>query len=166
MTTRRKVTRTEFEQIDCNNCGACCETLWLPGPVKLAEFLTAAGATPEASPAWRLENDRFIAWLSALEPTGKILEPSQARDEGFTHQYCCSRFQRREDGSGFCSAYEDRPDACRGFPYGKPVTAEGFEACSWNVEIVEESAIHRGARRLGSTLKASRRFFSRSQPEK
>ena len=166
MTSRRKVTPAEFEQIACNNCGACCETLWLPGPLKLAEFLTAAGAAPKASPAWRLENDRFIAWLSALEPTGKTLEPMQALDEGFTQQYCCSRFHRREDGSGFCAAYENRPDACRGFPYGKPVTAEGFEACSWNVEIVEESAVRRGARLLSSTLQAPGRLFSRTKPEK
>jgi Fe-S-cluster containining protein len=166
MTDRRKVTPAEFEQIACNNCGACCETLWLPGPIELAGYLSAGESAPAASPAWRLENERFIAWLSALEPTGKVLEPSQTLDEGFTHQYCCSRFKRRDDGSGFCSAYEDRPAACRGFPYGKPVTAAGFEACSWNVEIVEDSRVSRGSRLLGSALKASRRLFSAPRHEK
>src|ERR1700724_2737468 len=84
MSTRRKVTRAEFDQIACNNCGACCETLWLPGPLKLAEYLGVGASSSTPSAGWRLENERFIAWLSALEPTGKVLEPSQALDEGYT----------------------------------------------------------------------------------
>ena len=118
MAERPRVTRGEFEQIECNRCGACCTKLWLPSPLKLAQFLSARESAVDPTPEWLIENDRFIAWLSALEPTGKVDERG-SEDE--THQYCCSRFVRLEDGSGFCTAYEDRPSACRGFPYGRPV---------------------------------------------
>ena len=160
---RPKVTQAEFDQLACNNCGACCEILWLPGPLEMAQFLSAGESARDATPEWRLENERFIRWLSALEPTGRVMDAAEASDEGYTHQYRCSRFKRREDGSGYCSAYEDRPSACRGFPYGQPVRAEGFEACSWNVEIVEDSTLRKGRRVISSALKASRRLLARVQ---
>jgi Fe-S-cluster containining protein len=139
---RPKVTREEFEQIECNRCGACCEKLWLPSPLRLAEFLSAAESVINPSPEWQLENERFIAWLSALEPTGKVKRWASEEDEA-THQYCCTRFERDASGAGFCTAYEDRPQACRNFPNGEPVWAEGFEECSYNVEIVGSSPLKR-----------------------
>jgi Fe-S-cluster containining protein len=143
---RPKVTRAEFDQIECNRCGACCTKLWLPGPLKMAEFLAAGSAVQDPSPDWVEENDRFIAWLSALEPTGKV--DLMARD-GATHQYSCSRFTHLDDGSGFCTAYEDRPSACRGFPYGEPVRGEDFKDCSYYVDIVPDNPVRRGLRLLG-----------------
>ena len=148
MVERPKVTQAEFEQIECNRCGACCEKLWLPGPLELAGFLGARSSVPDAPAEWALENDRFIAWLSALEPTGKVKARYEAGDRE-THQYRCTRFERLEDGSGFCTAYDDRPSACRGFPYGRPVSGADFEACSYNVEIVGEGP----GRRLQRYLK-------------
>jgi Fe-S-cluster containining protein len=132
---RPRVTQAEFDQIECNRCGACCEKLWSPGPLKLAEFLGARATVTDPGADWLLENDRFIAWLSALVPTGKVKHGYDA-DDTETHQYRCTRFVRLEDGAGFCTAYDDRPSACRGFPYDRPVHAPEFEACSYNVEIV------------------------------
>ena len=63
MAERPKVTRGEFEQIECNRCGACCTKLWLPSPLKLAQFLSARESAVDPTPEWLLENDRFIAWL-------------------------------------------------------------------------------------------------------
>ena len=62
-----------------------------------------------------------------------------AAADGYTHQYRCSRFTRMENGEGFCTAYDDRPNACRGFPYGKPVSGDDFQDCSYNVDIVSSA---------------------------
>ena len=163
MAARRKVTREEFDQITCNRCGACCETLWLPSPLKLVEFLGASSLMKDPTPEWIEENDRFIRWLSALDPTGKVASGSPQPDEA-NHQYCCSRFVRQEDGAGFCTAYEDRPDACRDFPYGQPVGGEDFEKCSWNVEIVSDSPLRSGLRALGTLVGAIGRAGRASSP--
>jgi hypothetical protein len=109
----------------------------------MAEFLAVSSAVEDMSPDWQLENERFIRWLSALEPTGKV---NYGATDGATHQYACSRFTHLEDGSGFCTAYEDRPSACRGFPYGQPVHGEDFKDCSYAVDIVPESPLKRGLR--------------------
>ena len=142
---RPKVTQAEFDQIPCNRCGACCERLWLPNPQKLATHAQAPPAMANPSGEWLEENRRFIAWVAALVPTGRVNETAE---DGYTHQYRCSRFTRVEDGSGFCTAYEDRPNACRDFPYGKPVRGEDFEACSYNVEILGQGRLKRAFRWL------------------
>jgi Fe-S-cluster containining protein len=147
MPPRPKVTQAEFEQIECNRCGACCTKLWLPSPLKLVEYLDLRSQVTDPSPEWLLENDRFVRWLSRLEPTGEVHTAREALDQG-THQYRCTRFVRDENGNGFCTEYEDRPNACRGFPYGRPVHAKDFEECSYNVEIVEDSPVRKGLRWL------------------
>ncbi len=145
---RPKATRAEFERIECNRCGACCTRLWLPSPLKLVDYLNARSQVADPSPEWIEEHERFVEWLSVLEPTGQVADGSNP-DE--THQYRCTRFVLDENGVGFCNDYERRPSACRGFPYGQPVHAADFEECSYNVEIVSESA-WRSLRRLGNRL--------------
>ena len=138
MSSRLKVTQQEFDQIPCNRCGACCERLWLPHPQRLAARAQAGPPMNEPSTAWLEENRRFKDWVAALVPTGIV---NQAAKDGYTHQYRCSRFIRVEDGSGFCTAYDERPAACRDFPYGKPVRGEDFGACSYNVDIIGTGAL-------------------------
>ncbi|MEX2430774.1 MAG: YkgJ family cysteine cluster protein [Dehalococcoidia bacterium] len=152
MGKRLKVTWAEFEQIPCNRCGACCEKLWLPSPAKLAELANAPIPEPSPPPEWLEEKRRFAAWVAALEPTGQVHE---AASDGYSHQYRCSRFIREADGAGFCTAYEDRPSACRGFPYGKPVRGEDFGDCSYNVDIVSANSLWRRVRRLTGLDKSS-----------
>ncbi len=136
MDQRPRVTWAEFERIPCNRCGACCERLWMPSPDKLTSFSGANSGVENPSREWRAENRRFIAWIAALEPTGRV---NAAAADGYTHQYRCSRFTRMENGEGFCTAYDDRPNACRGFPYGKPVSGDDFQDCSYNVDIVSSA---------------------------
>jgi Fe-S-cluster containining protein len=77
-----------------------------------------------------------LSWWSDLEP----LDPAAglARNIRTLQKYRCLRFVRDEEGVGVCTQYESRPVACATFPNGMPVHAEGFEACSWNVEIRDE----------------------------
>jgi Fe-S-cluster containining protein len=131
MTQRRRVTQGEFEAIECNRCGACCEPLWLPSPLLLVEAAASplpAGAAPERA----VEHERFVAWLHVLQPTGRVEADAKP---GATHEYHCGRLQRDAYGLSFCTAYEDRPSVCRDFPYGKPVNPEEYPDCSWNVDI-------------------------------
>jgi Fe-S-cluster containining protein len=129
--TRRKLTRGQFDQLECNRCGACCEKLLLPSPLKLVEALGARAREEIRGDEWNSENQRFIAWLSDLEPTGHEVNSG----DGSLHEYRCKRFRRLEDGSGFCSAHDQRPNLCREFPYGRPVDPDEYPDCSWNVEI-------------------------------
>ena len=159
MVERPRVSRAEFDQIECNRCGACCTKLWLPSPLKLSMYLAARETVQNPSEEWILENDRFVAWLSVLEPTGRIDETPFTEA---THQYTCTRFVRLEDGSGFCTAHEDRPEACRGFPYGEPVHHQDFEECSYNVEIVEENIVGASFRHLRKAAQSIKGRFSAS----
>lgn len=160
MSLRLKVTQEEFDQIPCNRCGACCERLWLPHPQRLAAQAEANSPLPRPSAEWLQEKQRFKDWVAALVPTGIV---NQAAKDGYTHQYRCSRFIRVEDGSGFCTAYDERPAACRDFPYGKPVRGEDFEACSYNVDIVRKGFLTGSLRRIiGTTSKLTRKLLKRT----
>ena len=122
---RPLVTRKEFEQITCNRCGACCEVVWQPSPLNMA-ILLGRNAVP----------GDYMSWWSDLEP----VLTSEANDDqsGGLQRYRCLRFERDANGVGFCTQYASRPTACASFPDGQPVHGKGFEACSWNVSIVEE----------------------------
>jgi Fe-S-cluster containining protein len=128
MPERRQVTRSEFDEITCNRCGACCEVVWQPAPLAMAVLL-GRNVVP----------GDMLSWWSDLEPAAPT-----ARDNGRSgkvQRYRCLRFQRLEDGTGFCTRYESRPVACSTFPNGMPVHAAGFDACSWNVTIVDEAEL-------------------------
>jgi Fe-S-cluster containining protein len=128
MTTpeRRSVTREEFDQIVCNRCGACCEVVWQPSPLGMA-ILLGRNAVP----------GDMLSWWSDLEPL-QALGSDPDNKSGHLQKYRCLRFTRDEDGVGVCSQYDSRPVACATFPNGIPVHAKGFEACSWNVRVLDE----------------------------
>ncbi len=135
MNSRQKVTLDQFRSIACNQCGACCTGLWLPSPEELTQYVETSAQVENPPQEWREENIRVVAWIAALEPTGLTNEMTH---DGNTHQYSCRRFTRLEDGSGICTAYDDRPNPCRNFPYDQPVHGDGFEECSFNVDIVKQ----------------------------
>lgn len=136
--TPRSVTQAEFDAIECNRCGRCCQRLFHPGSLGLAmhlganwavhvsgysdEQLIAVGWTQE-----RIVNERrWASWIGDLVPSGEVEISTSNR------VYSCSRYQ---DGVG-CTRYEERPDVCRDFPYGHPILSE--PECSWYVNVVEE----------------------------
>ena len=123
---RRSVTREEFERIECNRCGACCEVVWQPSPMAMAVLL-GRNVVP----------GDMLAWWSDLQPI-EATGPNTDDRSGRLQKYRCLRFARDVDGIGTCTQYEARPVACRTFPDGAPVHAPGFEACSWNVTIADE----------------------------
>jgi len=123
---RPAVTRAEFEQIECNRCGACCEVVWQPSPLSMA-MLLGRNVVP----------GEILSWWSDLQPI-EISEGTFDDRSGRLQKYRCLRFSRERDGTGFCTQYASRPFPCRTFPDGHPVHADGFEACSWNVTIKEE----------------------------
>ena len=120
---RRIVSRAEFERIECNRCGACCEVVWQPSPLSMA-ILIARNVVP----------GDILSWWSDLQPV-EAVGPNAENRSGRLQKYRCLRFDRDSEGNGFCSQYSARPVPCRTFPNGAPVHAVGFEACSWNVSI-------------------------------
>jgi len=125
---RPEVTRAEFEQIECNRCGACCEVVWQPSPLAMA-ILQGRNVVP----------GEILSWWSDLHPI-EAAEATNDTRSGRLQKYRCLRFVRDSDGTGFCTQYESRPVPCRTFPNGSPVHAAGFEACSWNVTIKDDPA--------------------------
>ena len=136
------VTREEFNKIECNNCGTCCERIHMPSPLVLAQEIgryTAEKARwpAEAIAALGLEDDmadreRLIDWWSCFEPVNRVEEAGKP----LQYQYRCARFARLADGTGMCTDYDARPSTCRSFPNGRPMNA--IRECSWNVRIIEE----------------------------
>jgi Fe-S-cluster containining protein len=122
---RKSVTRAEFDEIACNRCGACCEVVWQPSPLRMAVLL-GRNVIP----------GDVLSWWSDLEPSEA--SSSALNRSGSLQKYRCIRFVREPDGLGRCTQYDTRPAACRTFPNGEPVHASGFEACSWNVTIIDE----------------------------
>lgn len=137
----RVVTREEFNRIECNRCGVCCERIHMPSPLVLAQeigryALDRARWPREAIDAMGLEDamldrERLIDWWSQFIPVARVEEPGKP----LQYQYRCSRFYRDFEGAGSCTAYDDRPSTCRNFPNGRPMTA--IAECSWNVQIVD-----------------------------
>ncbi len=122
----RQVTQEEFDKIECNRCGQCCEGFWLSSPLALATHLES------------ITDPKYWDWLNHIEPTGKVSDDFSANtlfDGLHRTQYRCTYFKRDTNGLGMCTNYKNRPDVCKEFPYGKPTT--GFVGCSWDVEIVE-----------------------------
>lgn len=135
------VTREEFDRIECNNCGVCCERIHQPSPLVLAQEIGQYALDRDTWPPELIEaldladamldRERLIDWWSQFEPVGIIEQPSGLP----VYQYRCARFVRLPDGSGTCSDYEARPSTCRAFPNGKPMNA--IPECSWNVRIIQ-----------------------------
>jgi Fe-S-cluster containining protein len=135
------VTREEFNRIECNRCGVCCERIHMPSPLVLAQeigryALERALWSPEAVAAMGLEDamldrERLVAWWSQFTPVARHEAPGQP----LQYEYTCARFVRLPDGAGACTAYEDRPSTCRSFPNGRPMN--DIPQCSWNVRIVD-----------------------------
>ena len=123
---RPEVSRAEFEKIECNRCGACCEVVWQPSPLSMA-MLLGRNVVP----------GDILSWWSDLQPI-EMTEATGGDRSGRLQKYRCLRFSREEGGAGFCTQYASRPVACRTFPDGHPVHAAGFEACSWNVTIKDD----------------------------
>jgi Fe-S-cluster containining protein len=135
------VTREEFNRIECNRCGVCCERIHMPGPLVLAQeigryAIDRAAWSPEALEALGLEDamldrERLIDWWSQFTPVARVEEEGKP----LQYQYRCARFYRDLEGAGCCTAYDDRPSTCRAFPNGRPMNA--IPECSWNVRIID-----------------------------
>jgi Fe-S-cluster containining protein len=135
------VTREEFEAIECNRCGVCCERIHMPSPLVLAQEMGRYARERALWPreaieelgleAAMLDRERLIDWWSQFIPVARVEEAGKP----LQYEYRCSRFYRDAEGLGCCTAYEDRPSTCRSFPNGRPMNA--IAECSWNVRVIE-----------------------------
>ena len=85
-------------------CGDCCDPVWYPlGPADLRQSsLTAVGGPHEPD---------LVFAAAHWRPTGEV------RDG--LHGYSCDRF---DSDTRLCTAHEERPPICRGYPWydGEP----------------------------------------------
>ena len=123
MLVKTLVTQLEFEKIECNRCGVCCEDMILDfDPWKrYDDALTRMTRYYDATHEETVADLAFIKDM--LIPLGK------------ENNYACRHFKRDEEGLGVCTAYEKRPFMCSKFPYHQP---SSFPGCSWNVRIVKK----------------------------
>ena len=93
-TVVRETTEAVWQQIDCLTCGNCCRTLQIVVDDKDIRRLSA-----------RLK-------LSLRDFTQKYVAVAEDRVKHFIHTPCAFLGDDNR-----CSVYEDRPQACRDFPY-------------------------------------------------
>lgn len=134
----RLVDQPTFDAIECNRCGACCERFWLNfigdlgGPLGYVNDQAKIGFPDAADGRLRPQDD--MLWFGQLVPT------LQDDGDGPYYTYACGYFSRDADGLGVCGIYDQRPDMCSGFPYGRPQTDYG-DRCSWNVELLDYEVV-------------------------
>lgn len=116
------LSRAEFDAIECNRCGDCCEGFYLPPRDTLNSWAF------DYRVGGNSEDLKTADWFSHVHPTGKV------SSDGSRPQYRCDYFVRDDSEHGTCTAYDKRPTVCSSFPYGEPVGPE-FPRCSWRVTI-------------------------------
>ena len=160
----RVVTRAEFDAIECNRCGECCERFYLStagegwlwwnytGPLGFLELWcyrlahgADTGVAAQEFHAPQIPNDPS-PMLSALMWYGQLTPERDDAEDGVERwRYSCGHFTRDDDGNGVCGIYETRPLTCSALPYGHPQTT--WAACSWNVGLIEDDHAQRDLRR-------------------
>lgn len=143
------VDQPQFDAIECNRCGECCEKFVLRGgnegfwwnyrgPLGWLElwcYREVRGERMEFEGTGS-DADNFAAMLFWGQLTPTWHEGGKDEDsewEGWW-SYSCGHFSRDADGLGRCGIYEQRPAMCANFPDG-PVTT--WDECSWRVELVD-----------------------------
>jgi Fe-S-cluster containining protein len=117
----RTVNRQEFEAIQCNRCGECCERFHLPGTKEqMLAWLDKDWAGPER---W---------WVAELVELGPYGEPDEVGRQ--PSLFACPWLSREPGQPATCTIYSKRPATCRNFPYGGPV--HGFPNCVWSDERI------------------------------
>lgn len=105
--------------MECSTlCGGhCCRRFLLPlCPEVLeahgnAELETAA----DWSKDWPLPGKRYQEDVPLVAGMAIPLEPASKSNPAGPWWYACKNL----DGRGLCRIYEDRPQLCRGYPYGR-----------------------------------------------
>ncbi len=124
----------EFEAIECNQCGDCCEEFNLrQSPFELADSaaqLDRLNFHALAYPRRDVESDRKWHRWAKEAPIPLRSAPLFSGERPWT--YRCRFFVRDDADHGHCTVYEGRPPVCSNYPYGKPAS---FDRCAWNVEI-------------------------------
>jgi Fe-S-cluster containining protein len=90
------VDRVQSSGIECSACGDCCDPVWYPlGPADIRQSASTTGAEDLifAAAHWRATGDR---------------------DDDGRHAYWCDRF---DPVSRLCTAHDERPPICRGYPW-------------------------------------------------
>ena len=140
MTEQQVVTWRQFDEIECNRCGECCEGFSIASTGYSEQRDDGAiGWWLHAGPLgyievwayWQARGEKFEPFGPDSDLWYAQLEPFWSEEHGW--KYKCGHFERDADGLGVCTIYETRPPICSGYPYGRPQTE--FEQCAWNVEV-------------------------------
>jgi len=128
----RAITQEEFDKLECNQCGDCCERFYLPLPTKLWSGCQWPLDHYNWSEEEKVEARKMAMWVSfGVEPL----------DEPFTERNrmsCkCNWFRRITPDYGVCTRYEDRPKTCSSFPLHCTIGDE-FPRCVYKVFSEEE----------------------------
>lgn len=98
-----------------------------------ALILDAPGLLPPRRPCaaeerqWHADERAFAGWLLEIEPN--LDGPGDRRT------YRCPRYGVAADGQPGCTRYEERPNTCSKFPYGRPDTS--FVGCAFDVQVFD-----------------------------
>lgn len=102
--------------MDCGGCGACCDPVWLAmDPLEVARCLALDAAGRRFSTREGEVNVRFIAeHMTPLVPQPEsYYDGEPAATSGHTAWRC----DKYDPVSRLCTAHDDRPPICRGYPW-------------------------------------------------
>ena len=121
---------------ECNGCGACCRVLTLaqsPDEVRRMAVLTRVLGIPSDS-QFAADHWRPLTREEAMQRNAFYT----SRLPASAHLYTCDRL----GDDGRCTAYEERPLVCRGYPwYDQPPKQMPLAdpECGYLVDIVKPS---------------------------
>ena len=121
---------------ECNGCGACCRVLTLaqsPDEVRRMAVLTRVLGIPSDS-QFAADHWRPLTREEAMQRNAFYT----SRLPADAHLYTCDRL----GDDGRCTAYEERPLVCRGYPwYDQPPKQMPLAdpECGYLVDIVKPS---------------------------
>lgn len=98
----------------CN--GDCCRRFFLPfSPTALKRFYQTTCLRSRGAGLVSKEVNESIKWNVDMCLWYPHLVYLGVNEEGNGHDYTCTLL---DDASGLCTIYEQRPEACVGYPYG------------------------------------------------
>lgn len=128
----------------CNNCGKCCESFHLPFSIRDLEdkkrilkdspSLQFYGENKELKEKIFLDFVEHVPWEEKHKEVSihSILSGVESKhEEHFTEVqkgslYRCKLYKKGDDGNGYCSVHENRPDICRNYAPGSKENPKGY----------------------------------------
>lgn len=121
--------------------GHCCRFFTMGDPVSLTDHLKEKAVLLDGEITSKEDEDArsnakklldMLLYRGLLKANPLLRTPCSVKTENvdkYWHFWTCKYVVEHEDGTASCGNYENRPDMCKRFPYGKECE---FPGCTWD----------------------------------